>query len=35
MTDLGVDGYFRKPSDFDEFMKLGELAKLILETEAR
>jgi len=24
---LGTDGYFRKPSEFDEFMKLGDRSK--------
>lgn len=28
---LGVSHYFRKPTDFDEFMKLGELVKAVLE----
>jgi chemotaxis family two-component system response regulator Rcp1 len=27
VKDLGADGYFRKPSEFDEFMKLGDLVK--------
>jgi two-component system, chemotaxis family, response regulator Rcp1 len=30
MKELGADGYFRKPSDFDEFMKLGDLFKNVL-----
>jgi chemotaxis family two-component system response regulator Rcp1 len=30
MARLGADGYFRKPSGFDEFMKLGDLIKNIL-----
>jgi DNA-binding response OmpR family regulator len=30
MARLGADGYFRKPSGFDEFMKLGDLIKGIL-----
>ncbi len=30
MKELGADGYFRKPSDFDEFMKLGDLVKSVL-----
>jgi DNA-binding NarL/FixJ family response regulator len=30
MKELGADGYFRKPSEFDEFMKLGELVKSVL-----
>jgi DNA-binding response OmpR family regulator len=25
MAKLGVNGYFRKPSEYDEFMKLGEV----------
>lgn len=27
MANLGADGYFRKPSEVDEFMKLGDLVK--------
>ena len=30
MQELGADGYFRKPSDFDEFMRLGELIKSVI-----
>jgi two-component system, chemotaxis family, response regulator Rcp1 len=30
MDSLGANGYFRKPSDFDEFMKLGQLVKELL-----
>lgn len=30
MKDLGADGYFPKPSAFDEFMMLGELVKFVL-----
>jgi DNA-binding response OmpR family regulator len=30
VTELGVDGYFRKPSDYSEFMKLGDLVKRLL-----
>ncbi len=30
LTDLGVYGYFRKPSEYDEFMKLGALVKKAL-----
>ena len=26
-TDLGASRYFRKPSDFDEFLKLGEVVR--------
>jgi two-component system, chemotaxis family, response regulator Rcp1 len=28
---LGVNHYFRKPPDFDEFMKLGKVVKEVLE----
>jgi CheY-like chemotaxis protein len=27
---LGIDGYFQKPADFDEFMKLGHILKEVL-----
>jgi DNA-binding response OmpR family regulator len=30
MTTLGADRYFRKPSEYDEFMKLGEIVKTLL-----
>jgi CheY-like chemotaxis protein len=30
MAKLGADGYFRKPSAYDEFMKLGEIIKKLL-----
>ena len=30
MKELGADGYFRKPSEFDEFMKLGEVVRGVL-----
>lgn len=30
MKKLGCDGYFRKPSEYHEFMKLGELVKTML-----
>ena len=30
MDNLGANGYFRKPSSFDEFMKLGQLVKELL-----
>jgi two-component system, chemotaxis family, response regulator Rcp1 len=30
MIALGADGYFRKPSDFAEFMKLGDLIRQLL-----
>lgn len=31
MANLGVNGYFRKPSEYVEFMKLGELVKGLLD----
>jgi two-component system, chemotaxis family, response regulator Rcp1 len=31
MARLGANGYFRKPSDFDEFMKLGGTVKNMLD----
>ena len=34
MKELGADVYFRKPSEFDEFMKLGEIVKDVLTREA-
>jgi len=30
MDSLGANGYFRKPSEFAEFMKLGQLVKELL-----
>jgi CheY-like chemotaxis protein len=30
MSALGANGYFRKPSNFDEFMKLGQIVKELL-----
>jgi DNA-binding response OmpR family regulator len=30
MANLGANGYFRKPSDYDHFMKLGGLVKELL-----
>lgn len=30
MAKLGANGYFRKPSHYDEFMKLGEIVKGLL-----
>jgi len=30
MTELGVNGYFRKPSEYAAFMKLGEVVKALL-----
>lgn len=29
-TRLGADRYFRKPTDYDEFMKLGDLVEAVL-----
>ena len=29
---LGADAYFRKPSDYDEFMKLGQVIQSLLAT---
>ena len=31
MAQLGANGYFRKPSDYASFMKLGEIVKGLLE----
>lgn len=33
VADLGVSGYFRKPSDYHEFMKLGDLVNRLLRPE--
>lgn len=30
MRNLGADGYFHKPSQYDEFMKLGDIVKSLL-----
>jgi chemotaxis family two-component system response regulator Rcp1 len=30
MTELGVNGYFRKPSEYAAFMKLGDVVKRLL-----
>jgi hypothetical protein len=30
MNSLGANGYFRKPSAFAEFMKLGQLVRELL-----
>jgi hypothetical protein len=32
MTKLGANGYFHKPSEYDEFMKLGNIIKDLLGT---
>ena len=34
MRNLGADGYFRKPSEYDEFMKLGDMVKALLSGPA-
>jgi CheY-like chemotaxis protein len=31
---LGVNHYFQKPPDFDEFMKLGKVVKEVFESDA-
>ena len=33
MYSLGVNGYFRKPSEYSEFMKLGHIVKALLFPE--
>jgi chemotaxis family two-component system response regulator Rcp1 len=33
MDRLGTNGYFRKPSEYAEFMKLGHVAKALLSLE--
>lgn len=30
MARLGISGYFRKPSDYEEFMKLGDVVRAVL-----
>jgi len=30
MAELGAGGYFRKPSEYSDFMKLGEIVKRLL-----
>lgn len=34
MRDLGADGYFRKPSAYDDFMKLGDMVRALLAGRA-
>jgi CheY-like chemotaxis protein len=34
MRQLGANGYFRKPSEYDAFLKLGDLVKDILSSES-
>jgi DNA-binding response OmpR family regulator len=31
MANLGVNGYFRKPSEYDDFMKLSQIVKVLLD----
>jgi two-component system, chemotaxis family, response regulator Rcp1 len=33
MTKLGANGYFHKPSDYREFMKLGDMARELLNAD--
>lgn len=33
VANLGANGYFRKPFDYSEFMKLGDLVKRLLALE--
>jgi DNA-binding response OmpR family regulator len=33
MANLGASLYFRKPSDYNEFMKLGDVVKTLLAKE--
>jgi len=35
MEQLGVDAYFRKPSSYDDFMKLGEMVRELLSSVPR
>jgi chemotaxis family two-component system response regulator Rcp1 len=35
MDALGADGYFRKPSEFSEFMKLGQIVRDLLARSDR
>ena len=35
MTNLGANGYFRKPSAYDEFMKLGDMVKALFGKRLR
>jgi chemotaxis family two-component system response regulator Rcp1 len=34
MRQLGANGYFRKPSEYDAFLKLGDLVKELLAPES-
>jgi chemotaxis family two-component system response regulator Rcp1 len=35
MVEMGASGYFRKPSNFTDFMKLGDLVKGLLATGSK
>jgi chemotaxis family two-component system response regulator Rcp1 len=35
MTKLGANGYFHKPSEYADFMKLGDIVKELLSNESR
>ncbi len=35
MDRLGANGYFRKPSEFSDFMKLGEIVRELLARKER
>jgi len=35
MARLGIDGYFRKPSAYEDFMKLGEVVKNLICSEPK
>jgi chemotaxis family two-component system response regulator Rcp1 len=35
MMELGANGYFRKPSEYAAFMKLGDIVKRLLESGTR
>ena len=32
MKSLGANSYFKKPSGYEEFMRLGEIVRILLET---
>jgi hypothetical protein len=34
MAKLGANGYFRKPSDYEHFMKLGGVVRELLNEKA-
>lgn len=33
MENLGANGYFRKPSEYDSFMKLGDMIRLLFVSD--